>query len=412
MPEIKSRQIRAMGRIFRQILYSRNFKNALKTFLTNIDPDEAPRMIRDLIWDDPELAMELIRAMPSIMNYLVASLNEFGEGLGTRSPESLARLFNDAGKELDGKLLGETITRYAQLYNDIHKYYPELADETLAEYFDDVLTGIDFDEITQMVGSLAEMLVVLAGAWNQAIWLHPDRFASLVAMAPPFLNAGISSLKAMVDGLSEVAPGFTADVVFSLLEGLDAEEMGGLLESVAQVICKLHLESNLLVEGSTRMEEIIANKLRVILPSLDNEIVVKAYIAFREETEAISHAITATLADNPALVLELVSSLSTIINPRLSRLCGLVSTFKAVPADELADALATGLDGLEVEQVGEIVNSLVSLVNEIYERKPMPLSSYVERAVNTVDEEELKKAVRKVTADLASAIQLLADIRQ
>ena len=68
--------IDATNRIMRVLLKSPAFKSNVRSVLNSIDPDNARELARTIIWEDPELTLSLIGAVPSLANSIIRFLDE------------------------------------------------------------------------------------------------------------------------------------------------------------------------------------------------------------------------------------------------------------------------------------------------------------------------------------------------
>lgn len=60
-----------------ELLASTTFKDGLRLFLKNIDPDAAPGLVRTLMGTDAEVPLALMSAFPAVANCLIKAAMEF-----------------------------------------------------------------------------------------------------------------------------------------------------------------------------------------------------------------------------------------------------------------------------------------------------------------------------------------------
>lgn len=68
--------IDATNRIMVVLLKSPTFKSNVKSVLNSIDPDNARELARTILWEDPEIVLSLMGAVPSLANSMIRFLDE------------------------------------------------------------------------------------------------------------------------------------------------------------------------------------------------------------------------------------------------------------------------------------------------------------------------------------------------
>jgi len=63
-------------RIMKELLKKPDFKDGVRTVLTNIDPESSRRLVRTLLWQDPEFSLGLISALPPVVNAALSGIDE------------------------------------------------------------------------------------------------------------------------------------------------------------------------------------------------------------------------------------------------------------------------------------------------------------------------------------------------
>ncbi len=63
-------------RIMKELLKKPVFKDGVRTVLTNIDPESSRRLVRTLLWQDPEFFLGLISALPPVVNAALSGIDE------------------------------------------------------------------------------------------------------------------------------------------------------------------------------------------------------------------------------------------------------------------------------------------------------------------------------------------------
>ena len=77
MTEIEARGIiDSKRRIIEELLEKTAFKDSLRLFLRNIDPENTPQLIRSLLSKDIEVTLALMSSLPALANVVILALDE------------------------------------------------------------------------------------------------------------------------------------------------------------------------------------------------------------------------------------------------------------------------------------------------------------------------------------------------
>lgn len=94
-----------------ELLANASFKDSLRLFLKNIDPESGPALVRTLMGKDVEVPLAVMSAMPAIANCLirmamemVAQIRKYPAPMLTGMTESLLQ---DVDRETLARLIGE-----------------------------------------------------------------------------------------------------------------------------------------------------------------------------------------------------------------------------------------------------------------------------------------------------------------
>jgi hypothetical protein len=107
MEEANKGVIDLTDRILKELLKKPGFKEGVRTILQNIDPESSRRLVRTMMWQDPEFFLGLLGAVPSIANSLTQCVDEF-------SPQLLHNFMKSIVLSLDKNTL-ESIVRNGKL---------------------------------------------------------------------------------------------------------------------------------------------------------------------------------------------------------------------------------------------------------------------------------------------------------
>ncbi len=111
MEEANKGVIDLTDRVLKELLKKPGFKEGVRTVLQNIDPEASRKLVRTMMWQDPEFFLGLLGAVPSIVNSLIQCIDElliqFNEKF---SPELLHDFIKSLILSLDKNTL-ESIVR-------------------------------------------------------------------------------------------------------------------------------------------------------------------------------------------------------------------------------------------------------------------------------------------------------------
>jgi hypothetical protein len=98
--------IDATNRILKVLLKRPVFKESVRSMLNGVDPDNARELARTIIWEDPEIILSLMGAVPSLANSMVRFLDEIILQVREKfPPELLHEFLSEIMKEFDGEAI-------------------------------------------------------------------------------------------------------------------------------------------------------------------------------------------------------------------------------------------------------------------------------------------------------------------
>ncbi len=115
MEEANKGVIDLTDRVLKELLKKPGFKEGVRTVLQNIDPDSSRRLVRTMMWQDPEFFLGLLGAVPSIVNSLAQGTDEMLTQLNEKfSPQLLHDFMKSIFLSLDKDTL-ENIVRNGKI---------------------------------------------------------------------------------------------------------------------------------------------------------------------------------------------------------------------------------------------------------------------------------------------------------
>jgi len=115
------------GGILKEILRTPLFKDILRDYLSNIDPKNGPSMVKTLVWEDPEVILSVMGALPAIINWVIGALSELGKQItGAFPPQLLKGFIVSIVDDIDTNTLKDGLSAYGTLIKGILDESPEL----------------------------------------------------------------------------------------------------------------------------------------------------------------------------------------------------------------------------------------------------------------------------------------------
>jgi hypothetical protein len=95
-------------RIARELLKNPGFKQSLIVLLSSIDPQSARGLVRTVFWEDPDVLLSIIGALPDLINTGIEAAAEIAEQVKGMPSPLLAQLVKIVLTKINGVTLGET----------------------------------------------------------------------------------------------------------------------------------------------------------------------------------------------------------------------------------------------------------------------------------------------------------------
>jgi hypothetical protein len=312
---------------------------------------------------------------------------------------------------------GRLLTLWARKINEEHAADPVCHSETRGETIHSFLANTDFGEIREMVENSEECALKTVEVFNESLWKYPAKVGSILGTLLAAANTGVRSTREVLRPVEKnVSPDLLADLLLSLLKGLNAKEVANLVTSLCELTRRLHTGSALLSRGGKPLFQIyLTELLEEALPAVDPVLLGKAKIALAEDRAAVASALADALSRNPDFILEIVSSYGAVTTPLITGASRKVRLLEEVDQGRLADAVSRGLSDLDTYEIAELINTAIRIINTVHEERPDIIPSLVTSVVNSIDTEELKtasqwiipeavEALRPVTAEVAPAV--------
>ncbi len=121
--------IEGRRRVAEELLASTTFKDGLRLFLKNMDPDDGPAMVRTLMGRDVEVPLAVTSSLPVVANCLIRSAMELVRLVRSQYPAPLlAGMAEALLKDIDRETLARLIREAGELGRDLAPAFSAFAD--------------------------------------------------------------------------------------------------------------------------------------------------------------------------------------------------------------------------------------------------------------------------------------------
>lgn len=119
--------INTTNRMLAGFLNKPEFKENLRITLKNIDPESSPELVKTLLWQDIEVSLGLLGALPGVANSLIRAIDELLIQIVDKfTPDLLAGFVGSLLDEIDAVRLQRIIQNIQPLARDLSPLLKEL----------------------------------------------------------------------------------------------------------------------------------------------------------------------------------------------------------------------------------------------------------------------------------------------
>jgi hypothetical protein len=311
---------------------------------------------------------------------------------------------NRSGRGISADV-GRLFTLWARKVNADHAIDPIYHARTTGDTIHNFLKNTDFGEIREMVESSEPFVLKTVEAFNEQLWKYPAKVGSILATLLAVVNTAIRSVRELLRPIEKnVGPDLLADLILSLLKGINAKEASNLYNSLCEFIRRLHTGNYLLAKaGKPLFQVYLTSLLQEALPNLDPVLIRKAKVALAEDKEAIAHALSDALTENPAYLIEMVSAYGSLKTPVIKGTSRKIRLYEEVDREALAEATSKGLSDLDTFELAEVINGFLRVLNRIHESRPEVFSNITRSIFDSVNAEEIKATSQWLIPELVDA---------
>ena len=107
-------------RLMRELIKSPKFKASLRVLTGNIDPGNAPGMVKTLVWEDVETSLGTVSALPALINYSVQAARELVAQLNAFPTPILVAFLSQVVENIDFEAMEQTVGEFKLLLEKLH----------------------------------------------------------------------------------------------------------------------------------------------------------------------------------------------------------------------------------------------------------------------------------------------------
>ena len=344
-------------------------KDRLIANLEYLAPEKARELVKILLWSDSAFSFGMLGQLPRGLNFSIAFLDELGKQLQNVPPHLLRKFVAEMVRSVDLKSLRAMPGSYMPLLNNLDLTVGEAPEairrnqEKKIRLLQGAIRSADFGKIRKTVIRQADLNYPLIESVVATIVSDPVIFANLINIFPPLLN---NLLKGTARALERIdfPPEILASAVFNLIDDLNAEELGAIINNLSSLINKLHEGSAVLGQTEPRFRVVMNSFLEKALSNLDQKEAAAVLVALGEDLEVILCAISDTVVQKPELMEDLFPALLQGFAAGLRGLNYLLEQLDQLPPQYYRN-MAGNLESSTFTEVAKMINALVRLSNRV-----------------------------------------------
>jgi len=342
-----------------------------------------------------------------------AQKNTFRSKLSVPARWVVSKVFKPEAKAAAGTRsadVGRLLTEIARKVNADHAAGPSCHTGTRGEAIGDFLKHTDFGEIREMVEGSDTCVLKTIEIFNEQLWKYPAKVGTLVATLIPAMNTLMRALREILMPIEKtVGPDLLADILLSVVRGLNGKDMAKLANSLQEAIRRVHTGSLLLGKGGKPLFQIyLTDLLRDALPELDEELLKKVRIALAEDREAIANSLADTLRDNPGITLAFLASLGRVKTSDIKTRSRRLGVIEELDAGDLKAAVSESMSEFDTYEAAGLLNTLLRVANRIHDARPDIMSNILSGIVDSVDVDEVGQTARWLIPEFTDAVRPIA----
>lgn len=306
--------------------------------------------------------------------------------------------------------VGQLITLFASRANEERTLNLDIHDGSRGDHVRDFLSNTDFGEILEFLEGSEEGALKTMEAFNEHLWNYPAKFATIAATLVPISNIIIKALCEFLRPIEKnVGPDLLADIILTIFRDINGVEAGKLVNTVREVIRRIHTGSLLVGKGDKSLLEInLSDQMKDYLSAIDPELAKKAPVYYAEIKEIIANAVSDSLSKNPEVLLAHISSLGQVKSLAIRAKTRKVQLIQNVDKDGFDRAVSESVGDLDTYEIAEFINTIVRVIDRIHDSDPDIILNVIRGVVDSIDTEKINKTAKWLVPDLMEAVKPLA----
>ncbi|MEN6446451.1 MAG: hypothetical protein ABFD70_01760 [Syntrophaceae bacterium] len=315
----------------------------------------------------------------------------------------------DSGRGISADV-GRLLTLLARKVNADHADRTACHVATRGNAIQSFLSHTDFGEIREMVETSEPCVLKTIEAFNEQLWKYPAKVGTLVATVIPLMNTLTkASREVLVPIEKAIGPDLLADILLSVVKGIDGAETAKLINTGREVIRRVHTGSLLLGKGGKPLFQIyLTDLLHDCLREIDPKLVKQIRVIFAEDREAVANAFASALSHNPELTLSSLASFGLVKTSDIRARARKLGVMEEIDLEGLKSALSESMSDLDTYEIAGLVNIALKVANKIHAAKPDIVSNALSGVVDSVNAEEVRKTLQWLIPDVVDAVKPLA----
>ncbi len=360
------------------------------------------------MWEDLELTALLLEKLPALVNHGIKGTGGISKVLDSLSDEKKQTVMGEALKAIDSASLGEAVSTFIRIINEIHENNPTFVSDQMQEPIQRLVENLDFADVEDIVKHSQNDLVGLVRAVNVVFDRYPAKVVCLLGIVPATINVITAISNEASSQLDNMPPDLLTEVILSLMEDIDGKAIGEAINYQNELLRKIHTGSALLgPAGHPQFTQELTRKLKEIVSVIDTEVWWKGRQAIAEVKEARENAKYALLQEKPEMLAAQLKEAPVLANAKIRSLVTTVSLLDEFDDEEMAEAVAEGALRLDMQGLAEALNLHASVANRVRKSKPDLAMSMLESFSYSLDIQELGDAAQWLMRDVAVSFKPL-----
>lgn len=280
------------------------------------------------------------------------------------------------------------------------------------ENFRRFIEAVDFGELKEALDRSSARSGPYIQMINEELWRYPAKVVCILSMLPALSNTALRGVRETAVPLNRMAPDLLADVVISLIINVDAKEISGIVNELAELVRKIHTGSALIGDpGKPALPELFEKISNEITESLDLALFLKASLMLGEIRGQLDRAIFGAVSSSPELMKE---KLKKEFHKTALSATSLERTLDAIERgfsdDELEALISGGLSEIDFQELASTVSRFCELTNRIYEINPDIIKGLLSQFFSSLDSLEAAETMGLIAADIAESVKPAAPV--